>query len=168
MKVPLQWVWENDPEQRPDDDHARCISASGERYVAYGGHLFALTTRPCTRLSAAPGGHGTASFSTLQMEYLGLNWERGLAQQSWGCDPFESRPGDGEGQHAAGLALLATVAGALAVSSSVHAESSASLDEFDDRRRPQRPPGWSSRGRASRPRQPALLPLTVSRGGDDR
>jgi len=168
VTVPLQWVWENDPEDLPDDDHARCISARGERYVACGGQLFALTTRPCVGLSASPSAYSTASFSTLQMEYLGLDWERGLAQQSWGCDPFESRPMGGEAQQAAGLDLLATIAGALAGSPSVHVESSSTLDEFDDRRRPQPPPQWRSRGRAPRPRHPALLPLTVCRGGGDR
>jgi hypothetical protein len=166
VKVTLEWVWENDPQGLPDDDHARCIAARGERFVAYGGQLFALTTRPCTRLSASRGGHSTARFSTLQMEYLGLDWARGLVQQSWGCDPFESRPLGGEAQQAAGLALLATVAGALAAGSSVRGGASGALDEFDDRRRPQRPPGWPPHGRAPRPRRPALLPLTVGRHGD--
>ena len=161
MKVPLQWVWENDPDDLPDDDHARCISARGERYVACGGQLFALTTRTCARLSASPPACSTATFSILRMEYLGLDWARGLAQQSWDCDPFESGPSFGEAQRAAGLALLATIADALAASSSVHVESSSSLDEFDDRRRPQPTPGWLSRGRTPRPRPPALLPLTV-------
>ena len=168
MHVPLQWVWENDPDDLPDDDHARCISACGERYVAFGGQLFALTTRPCVGLSTSPSAYSTASFSTLRMEYLGLDWEHGLARQFWGCDPFESRPLGGEAQQAAGVALLATVAGALARSASVHAESSSSLDESDDRRRSLRPPQSRSRGRAPRPRQPALLPLTVCRGGDGR
>ncbi len=167
MKVPLEWVWENDPEELPDDDHERCISARGERFLACGGQLFALTTRPCTRLSASGSGRGAASYSTLQMEYLGLDWARGLAQQSWGGDPFESRQLGGEAQQAAGLALLATVAGALAASASVCTGWSSSPDEPDGRRRP-RPPGWPPRGRAPRPRQPALLPLTVGRGGDPR
>ena len=164
MKIPLQWVWENDPDDLPDDDHARCISARGERYVAHGGQLFALTTHPCVHLSQSV--HSTATFSTLQMEYLGLDWTHGLAQLSWGCDPFESRPAGGEAQQAAGLALLATIADALAASSSVHIESSSSLDEFDDRRRPQPAPGLLARGRTPRPRQPSLLPLTVGSGGD--
>lgn len=168
MKVPLEWVWENDPEELPDDDHARCISARGERFLASGGQLFALTTHLCTRLCASGNGRGTSSYSTLQMEYLGLDWARGLAQQSWGGDPFDSGPGGGEARQAAGLALLATVSGALAASSSGHTGSDGSLDEFDDRRRPQRPPGWPPRGRTPRPRRPALLPLTVGRGGDLR
>jgi hypothetical protein len=167
VKIPLQWVWENDPQELPEADHARCISARGVRYVAYGGQLFALTTRPCTR-SASPSRYSTASFSTLRLEYLGLDWARGLAQQSWGCDPFESGPQCGEAQQAAGLALLATVAGALAASSSACVASSSSLDEFDDRRRPQRPPGWPPRGRTPRPRPPALLPFTVGCGGGSR
>jgi hypothetical protein len=87
---------------------------------------------------------------------------------SWGCDPFESGPSGGESQQAAGLALLATIADALAASSSVRVESSSSLDEFDDRRRPRPAPGLSARGRTPRPRRPALLPLTVGRGGDGR
>ena len=168
MKIPLQWVWENDPDELPDPDHARCISAHGERYVACGGQLFALTTRPCIHLSASQHAYSTATFSTLQMEYLGLDWTHGLAQLSWGCDPFQSRPAGGEAQQTAGLALLATIADALAASASVHAESSSSLDEFDDRRRPQPTPGWLAGGRTPRPRQPALLPLTVGGGGDGR
>ena len=39
MNLPLQWVWENDPQDPPDDDCARCISARGERHVADGGQL---------------------------------------------------------------------------------------------------------------------------------
>jgi hypothetical protein len=167
VNVPLQWVWENDPEDLPDDDNARCISAHGERYVVCGGQLFALTTRPCVGLSASPSAYSRGSFSTLQMEYLGLDWGHGLARQSWGCDPFQSGPMGGKAQQAAGVALLATIAGELAGSALRQVESSSSLDEFDDRRRPKPPPQWRSRGRAPRPRQPALLPLTVCRGGDD-
>ena len=166
MKVPLEWVWENDPEELPDDDHARCIAAGGERFVACGGQLFALTTRPCTSRSASGN---VASSSTLQMEYLGLDWPRGLAQQYWGGDPFESGPLGGEAKHAAGLALLATLAGALAAGSAVH--SSLSLSPrvgFDDLRQPPRPPEWPPRLHARRPARPALLPLTTGRGGDHR
>ena len=58
MKMPLEWVWENDPEELPDDDHTRCIAAPGERFLACGAQLFTLTTRPCrvrrlTAVSAA-------------------------------------------------------------------------------------------------------------------
>lgn len=166
MKVPLTWVWENDPQELPDDDHARCIAAPGERYVACGGQLFALTTRPHARLSAS---RRVTSFSTLQMEYLGLDWPRGLAQQYWGCDPFDSGPLAGEAQQAAGLALLATVAGALAAGSAVRpGSSSSSRVGFDDLRRPLRPPGWPPRRLARGAPRPALLPLTVGRGGDCR
>jgi hypothetical protein len=167
VKVPLEWVWENDPKELPDDDHARCIAAPGERFLACGGQLFALTTRPCTRLSASGSGSNVASFSTLQMEYVGLDWARGLAQQYWGGDPFDSGAPGGEAQQAAGLALLATVVGALAAGSAVPSgSSSSSQDEFDDLRRPLRPPGWPPRRRTPRPPRPALLPLTVGRGGD--
>jgi len=166
VKVPLEWVWENDPEELPDDDHARCIAARGERFLACGGQLFALTTRPCTYLSESRGVRGAVSFSTLQMEYLGLDWARGLAQQYWGGDPFDSGPRGGEAQRATGLALLATVAGALAAGSAVRSGSPSSGVESDDRRRPLRPPGWPPRGRTPRPPRPALLPLTVGRGGD--
>jgi hypothetical protein len=168
VKIPVHWVWENDPDDLPDVDHARCISARGERFVAYGGQLFALTTRLCARVSAPSTGNSTATFSTLQMEYLGLDWARGLAQQSWDCDPFESRPSGGEAQQAAGVVLLATIADALAASPSARVESSSSLDEFDDRRRPQPMPGLLARGRTPRPRRPALLPLTVGCGGEGR
>jgi hypothetical protein len=169
VNVPLAWVWENDPEELPDDDHARCIAAPGERFVACDGQLFALTTRPCSRLSAPGSGRGAAAFSTLQMEYLGLDWARGLAQQFWGGDPFDSGPLAGEAQQAAGLALLTTVAGALAAGQAVRSGSSSSSEVgFDDLRRPLRPPGWPPRRHARRPPRPALLPLTVGRGGDLR
>jgi hypothetical protein len=103
------------------------------------------------------------------MEYLGLDWPRGLAQQYWGCDPFDSGPLAGEAQQAAGLALLATVAGALAAGSAVRpGSSSSSRVGFDDLRRPLRPPGWPPRRHARRAPRPALLPLTVGRGGDHR
>ena len=169
MKVPLEWVWENDPKELPDRDHARCIAAPGERYLAWGGQLFALTTRPFTCLSESGGGRSAVSFSTLQMEYLGLDWARGLAQQHWGSDRFGSGPLGGEALQAAGRALLATVAGALAAGSAVrYGRSSSSRVECDDQRQPLRPPGWPPPGHARRPRCPALLPLTVGRGGDLR
>ena len=167
MKVPLEWVWENDPKGLPDRDHARCIAARGERFLAWDGQLFALTTRPCTYLSQSGGGRRVVSFSTLQMEYLGLDWERGLAQKYWGSDRFGGGPLGGEALQAAGLALLATVAGALAAGSAVRYESSSSLRvECDDQRLPLRPPGWPPPAHARRARCPALLPLTVGRGGD--
>ena len=167
MNDPLQWVWENDPQGLPDSDHARCIAARGERFVACGGQLFVLTTRPLARPSAS---RRATSLSTLQMEYLGLDWARGLAQQYWGCDPFDSGPRVGEAQQAAGLALLATVAGALAAGSAVRPGSSQSSGVgFDDLRPPLRPPGWPPRRRhARRAPRPALLPLTVGRGGAHR
>jgi hypothetical protein len=174
VKVPLEWVWENDPQELPDDDHARCIAARGERFVSCGGQLFALTTRPCTRLSASGSGRSAESCSTLQMEYLGLDWPRGLAQRYWGGDPFDSGPPGDEALQAAGLALLAAVAGALAAGSVVLSGSpSSSQVGFDDLRRPLRPPGWPPRLHpprlhARRPPRPALLPLTVGRGGEHR
>src|SRR5664280_146708 len=119
MKLPLQWVWANDPVELPDDDHARCIAASGERLLACGAQRFTLTTRPCTYLSESHGGRSAVSYSTLHMEYRGRDWARGLAQQSWGGDPFDSGPLGGNAQQAAGLALLATVTGALAAGSAV-------------------------------------------------
>ena len=39
VKVPLEWVWENNPKELPDDDHARCIAAPGERFLACGAQL---------------------------------------------------------------------------------------------------------------------------------
>ncbi len=169
MKVALEWVWENDPQELPDDDHARCIAASGERFLVCGAQLFAMTTRPCTCLSASDGGRSAVSYSTLQMEYLGLDWARGLAQTSWGSDPFDSGPLGGEAQQAAGLALLATVAGALVAGSAVRSGSSSSSQvECDGQRQPLRPPGWPPPEHARRTSRPALLPLTAGRGGDLR
>jgi hypothetical protein len=165
VKVPLEWVWENDPKELPDDDHARCIAAPGERFLAWGGQLFAMTTRPTTYLSQSGAGRSATAFSTLQMEYLGLDWPRGLAQQYWGGERFDSGPLGDEAQQAAGLALLATVAGALAAGSAVRSgPSSSSQVESDDQRPPLRPPGWPGHGHARRPPRPALLPLTVGGG----
>ncbi len=169
MKVPLEWVWENDPEELPDDDHARCIAAPDERFLACGGQLFALTTRPCTCHSASGNGRRPGSFSTLQMEYLGLDWARGLAQRYWGGDSFDGGSPGGEAQQAAGLALLATVAGALAAGSAVRSGPwPSSQVGLDDLRQPLRPPGWPPRRHARRPPRPALLPFSVGRGGDRR
>jgi hypothetical protein len=169
VKVPLEWVWANDPKELPDDDHARCIAAPGERIIACGAQLFTLTTRPCTYLSGSDGGGSAVSFSTLQMEYLGLDWARGVAQKSWGSDPFDSGPLGGTGQQAAGLALLATLAGALGAGSAVRsASSSPARFECDGPGQPLPPAAWPPRGHAPRARRPALLPLTVGRGGDLR
>ncbi len=168
MKVPLRWVWVNDPEELPDDDHARCFDAPGERRLDCGTQRFGMTTRPCTHLSESRGGRSTISFSTLQMEYLGRDWARGLAQKSWGGEPFDSGPLGGDARQAAGLALLATVAGALSAGSAVRREPSHSewgkddLEQFP-REVASRPPGHAAR----KPR-PALLPLIVGRGGDLR
>ncbi len=163
MKVPLEWVWENDPEELPDDDHTRCIAASGERFVACGGQLFVLTTRACALPSSSSGGREAAPSSTLQMKYLGLDWPRGLAQQRWGSDPFDCGPRGGQAKQSAGLALLETVAGALAAGSIDPGRSSSGVG-FDDLRQPQRPPGWPPRLHGRRPPRPASLPVIVGPG----
>ncbi len=169
MKVPLEWVWENDPKRLPDDDHARCIAAPGERILACGAQRFTLTTRPCTHLSESSRGRSAVSFSTLQMEYLGRDWARGLAQKSWGGDPFASGPLGGEAQQAAGLALLATLTGALAAGLAVRGGPwSPSQAECDGIGQPPRPAARRPPGHARRIPRPALLPLTVGRGGDLR
>jgi hypothetical protein len=169
VKVPLEWVWTNDPDELPDDDHARCIAAPGERFLACGAELFTLTTRPCLHLSDAHGGHPARSFSTLQMEYRGLDWVRGLAQRSWGSDRFDCGSAGGEAQQAAGLALLATLEGALAAGGPLHRSSSApvhiavgALGQLP------RPAAWHPPGHAPRKPRPALLPLRVGRGKDPR
>jgi hypothetical protein len=169
MKLPLQWVWANDPVELPDDDHARCIAASGERLLASGAQRFTLTTRPCTYLSESHGGRSAVSYSTLHMEYRGRDWARGLAQQFWGGDPFDSGPLGGNAQQAAGLALLATVAGALTAGSAVRPRSSSPLQvESDGPGRSLRPAARRPPGHAPRAPRPALLPLTVGCGGDPR
>lgn len=167
MKVPRQWVWANDPQELPDDDHARCIAAPGERLLAFGPHLFTLTTRPCLCLSEAHGGRSAVSFSTLQMEYRGRDWARGLAQRSWGSDRFDSGSRGGEAQQAAGLALLVTLEGALAAGVVVRRRSSAPVHIEGDapRQSLRQAPGRPS-GHAPRPPRPALLPLAVGCGGD--
>jgi len=161
VESPLTWVWENDPKELPDDGHARCIAAHGERFVACGGQLFVLTTRPCIRSAASESGAGT-----LQMEYLGLDWPRGLAQRYWGSDPFICGPSADEAKQSAGLALLETVAGALAAGSAVFAGSHEPWRVgFDDLRLPLRPPGWPPRPRAPRAPSASPLPFNVRRSG---
>jgi hypothetical protein len=114
MRVPLEWLWQNDPERLPDDDHARCIAAPGERVLVRLEQVFKLTTRPCSYLAASNGARSTVSFSTLRLEYAGSDWTRGLVTKVWSSDPFDSGPFGSEAQQYAGRSLLATVAGALA------------------------------------------------------
>jgi len=113
MKVRTEWVWRNDPEGRPDLDHARCIAASGERVLGYGPELFKLTTEPCSYLSESDAARSTHSFSKLRLEYTGSGWARGHQVGSWGSPPFDSGPFGDDARRAAGLALMTTVAGAL-------------------------------------------------------
>jgi len=113
MKVRTEWIWRNDPEQRPDLDHSRCIAASGERILDYGPELFKLTTEPCSYLSESDAAHSTLSFSKLRLEYTGGGWARGWQIGSWGSPPFDSGPFGDDARRAAGLALMSTVAGAL-------------------------------------------------------
>jgi hypothetical protein len=113
MKVRTEWVWRNDPEQRPDPDHSRCIAATGVRVVDYGPQLFRLTTEPCSYLSESDAAHSSLSFSKLRLEYAGFGWERGRQIGSWGSQPFDAGPFGDDARTAAGLALMSTVAGAL-------------------------------------------------------
>jgi hypothetical protein len=169
VKVPLEWVWANDPEELPDDDHARCIAAPGERILACGTQSFALTTRRCLYLSESHAGRTAPSFSTLQMAYRGHDWARGLAQESWGSDRFDSGSHGGEAQQAAGLALLATLEGALAAGSVVRRRSAAPVHvETGAPGQPLRAAGLRPPGHAPRRPRPALLPLRVGCGGSPR
>jgi hypothetical protein len=164
-----EWVWENDAEDLPDTDHARCIAALGERFLACGGQLFVLTTRHDVRSSAGGGARSPAPSSTLQMEYLGLDWSRGLAQRCWGGEPFDAGPLGGAARQAAGIALLATVGRALAAGSAVRGDSTTPVRVgSDDFRQSLRPPGWPPRRHARRPARPSLFHPAVARGGDHR
>src|SRR5450759_1315429 len=49
-RAAVEWRWTNDPLGGPDENHARCIAASGPRILEYCGHSFVLTTHEC-----APG-----------------------------------------------------------------------------------------------------------------
>jgi hypothetical protein len=113
MKVRTEWIWRNDPEERPDLDHSRCIAASGERILDYGPELFRLTTEPCSYLSESDAAHSKLSFSKLRLEYTGDGWVRGHQIGSWGSQPFDAGPFGDDARRAAGLALMTTVAGAL-------------------------------------------------------
>lgn len=168
MTVPLEWVWTNDPIGIPDDDHSRCIAASGERMLARGAHVFSLTTRPCLHVSTSRSGRAAASFSTLQMAYRGHEWARGLAQETWGSDRFDSGPRGADAQHAAGLALLATMEGALAAGFLARRRSSLPAHMACDGERPLLRPAGRPPGHARRKPRPSLLPFTVGRGGDLR
>jgi hypothetical protein len=113
MKVRTEWIWRNDPEERPDLDHSRCIAASGERVLDYGPELFTLTTEPCAYLSESDAAHSSLSFSKLRLEYTGDAWARGVQIGSWGSQPFDSGPFGDDARRAAGLALMTTVASAV-------------------------------------------------------
>lgn len=105
----MEWVWRNDSEGLPDPGHARCIAATGERYLLYGPHLFKLTTRPSLATTDREARGRKAPLSTLRLTYAGVGWAHGLATQFWSSDEFDSSR-DGRGaQQAAGVALLATV-----------------------------------------------------------
>ena len=146
-----EWVWENDLEELPDDDHQRCIAAPGRRLLSCGSQLFELTTRSDAGRSAPCTAGDPTSFSTLRMEYLGLDWPRGLAQQFWGGERFRNGPHGATVRQAAGLALLATVAGALAAGSTIRRGcASPSRVGHDDFRQPARPPGWPPRPHSRR------------------
>jgi hypothetical protein len=112
-KERTEWVWRNDPEQRPDLDHSRCIAAPGERIVHYGPQLFKMTTVPCSYLSESDAAHSSLSFSKLRLEYTGIGWERGRQIGTWGSQPFDAGPFGEDARLAAGQALMSTVAGAL-------------------------------------------------------
>jgi hypothetical protein len=159
VSVPLEWVWENDPEELPDVDHARCIAARGERRIACGGQLFVLTTRACTARPGAGSAGRRRPTATFRMEYVGIDWPRGLAQQFWGSRTFDCRTPSGEAAQFAGLALLETVAGALAAGSAIESGSTSSGVGFDDLRQSQRPPGWPPRssGRRFSCRRPVAI-----------
>jgi hypothetical protein len=169
VNVPLRWVWANDPEELPDDDHARCIAAPGERVLARGSHLFTLTTRPCLHLSESHARRATGAFSTLQIEYRGVAWARGIAQQSWGSDRFDSWSRGGEAQHAAGLALFATMEGALAADSA-EARTTTTMSSTpvagDFPGKSLTSLGSRPSGHARRAPRPSLLPLRVGRTAD--
>ena len=154
-----EWVWENDLEELPDDDHERCIAAPGKRLLTCGGQLFELTTRSNAGRSAPCSACSPTSHSTLRMEYLGLDWPRGLAQQFWGGERFDNGPEGATARQAAGLALLATVSGALAAGSTIGrgCESPRQVGH-DDFRQPERPPGWPPRLHRRRPS--LALPLS--------
>lgn len=162
VKAATRWVWQNDPVDLPDVDHSRCIAAPGERLLACGSDVFALTTRPCLFLSDREDGCGQVSFATLHVEYRGLDWARGLAQRSWGSDRFDCRSRDGQAQHAAGIALLATVGRALTPDPVVRRRSAAPVHY--EAGAPGQPPGPV--GHVHRKPRPALLPLTVGRTCD--
>jgi hypothetical protein len=169
VKVPSQWVWANDPDDLPDDDHARCIAAPGERVLARGAQLFTLTTRPCLHLSDSHAGCAGGAFSTLHIEYRGVDWARGLAQQSWGSDRFDDGSRGGEAQQAAGLALFASMERAMAAGS---ADARTTMSHVrvagDFPEQTPRPAGRRPAGHARRAPRPSLLPLTIGCGDDLR
>ena len=58
----MEWRWTNDPLGGPDENHARCIAASGPRILEYCGHSFVLTTHEC-----APGTVLAVSYTHLTL-----------------------------------------------------------------------------------------------------
>jgi hypothetical protein len=110
----MQWQWRNDPDGLPDDDHARCIAAPGMRLLVYGTHLFKLTTLAGSHIHEPAGACVSRPRSALQMEYAGFGWANGSIARTWRSKPFDSGPLGTRAQHAAGLALMATVVIAMA------------------------------------------------------
>lgn len=108
------WSWQNDPEGLPDDDHARCITATGVRKLDYRGRTFEMTTVACVRQAASSRGPGTDSRELLQMECISNDPAHDLIARYWRSQRFDSRSLGGVAQYAAGLDLLETVATELA------------------------------------------------------
>jgi hypothetical protein len=111
-----QWIWRSDQEGLPDSDHSRCIAATGERSLVCGPHLFKLTTRPSIGPTTRDADGTIVKLSTLRLTYAGVGWEHGRATGFWSSEAFDSALRGRPAQHAAGVALLATVAAEISAS----------------------------------------------------
>ena len=104
----MDWRWTNDPRGAPDEDHARCIAASGERVLEACGHSFVLTTHACPPGTALDDGRTPLACWQLHLDCteLGCAWSSSAASLSWRSVPFISSSASSATAREAGRRLL--------------------------------------------------------------
>src|SRR5450756_1147048 len=91
-RAAVEWRWTNDPLGGADEDHARCIAASGPRILECCGHSFVLTTHECAPGTVLDDGRTPLSCWRLHLDCteLGCAWSSGAASLSWRSVPSVS------------------------------------------------------------------------------
>ena len=104
----MEWRWTNDPLGGPDEDHARCIAASGSRILEYRGHSFVLTTHECAPGTVLDDGRTPLACWRLHLDCteLGCAWSSGATSLSWRSVPFISPSASSATAREAGRRLL--------------------------------------------------------------